>query len=94
MNAEGICPICKSPLTVNSDHKQVQFCSSCRREYYSIEDDQDNERLQYDDIESLSDNNEGPILLCEKTKESKPDSYLRRHFGSGVEITSEVYIPE
>ena len=34
MNAEGTCPICKIPLTVNSDHNQVQFCQTPAEENF------------------------------------------------------------
>ena len=90
---ESKCPVCKIELSINSN--QIQYCCSCRREFYPISEKDENERLQYDDIESISnDSNSGPVLLTENSKEPKPDSYLRRHFGSHCEITTEVYIPE
>ena len=69
MNAEGTCPICKIPLTVNSDHNHVEFCSKCRREFYPTEPKEGNERLEYSDLETVSGNEggewgEGPALLC------------------------------
>ena len=88
------CPIDKTPLSTNIDGDyEYQYCSSCKREYFQIQND-DQSKLEYD-IETVSEEREGgPILLSEKVKEPKPDSYLRRHFGSGVSITTELYIPE
>ena len=56
MNAEGTCPICKIPLTVNSDHNQVQFCSSCKREFWPVAIDIEQTKSIVDqfDLESVS----------------------------------------
>jgi hypothetical protein len=92
MKAVGTCPICKIELSVNDN---IQQCKKCHREFYPVKDD--DERLKYDDIETVSEdsNNEGPILLCEKSKESKPkDDYLKRIFGSHVTVETEIHIPE
>ena len=91
-NNNSQCPVCKTELSLSSNN--IQHCSKCRREYYSVVDDQQNKnKLEYDDIEPVSNDNEGPILLSEKPKEPKEDSYLRRHFGSSVTIETEIEIP-
>jgi hypothetical protein len=92
------CPICHHSLSIKDidDKYDIQYCSSCRREFYPVKEDYDEQsKLEYDDIETILDNdsNEGPILLCEKTKEKEQD-YLRRHFASHCKITTEIYIPE
>ena len=71
----GNCPVCKIQLSSKEidekDHSySVQYCSHCRREFYRIKEDE-NERLEYDDIEPVSssnDKNEGPVLLCLEDK--------------------------
>jgi hypothetical protein len=90
------CPVCFDSYLVVEDNGHSERCLSCGRVYYPFptDIDLDNEA----DIEPVSgydsDDNDSPILLCEKPKESKPDSYLRRHFGSGVTIESTLEIPE
>ena len=95
--SENKCPVCQTPLSLkNIDKYDLQYCSSCRREFYPIEDLDERNKPKYDDIESVSDSNSNdePVLLSEKSKESKPNSYLRKHFGSSVNIETEIYIPE
>ena len=66
MNAEGTCPICKIPLTVNSDHDQIQFCSSCKREFWPVATEQTKSISDHFDLESVSaESGEGPVLLCD-----------------------------
>jgi hypothetical protein len=98
----GICPVCRTPLSVKNidDRYDLQYCSSCRREYYPIEDEQKS-KLEYDDIETVSENGE-PILLSDETDNrffpknyrKKKESYLTDYFGSHVEIETREFIPE
>ena len=62
------CPVCRISLSVkNIDHKyDIQFCSSCRREFYPLKEDNQQNKLEYDDIKTVSEDGQrgGPILLC------------------------------
>ena len=50
-NSNSSCPDCKIPLSTNNiDHKyNVQFCSSCRCEFYPMKEEQKSYlELEYD----------------------------------------------
>ena len=103
--ALGTCPVDKTPLaTRNIDNKyDLQYCPSCHRDYYEIKPE--DKKIVYSDLESLSENNANPILLCGldpkhevRTKEPKSKSvddndYLIKKFGSHVRITSRTELP-
>ena len=66
----GTCPICKIALSIKNidDKYDLKYCSSCRREFYSVVDDQQNKnKLEYDDLETVSSSSEGndPVLICD-----------------------------
>ena len=104
MNAEGTCPICKIPLTINSDHDQIQFCSSCKREFWPVAVEQQKTLLEEYDIETVgsseSGGGEGPVLMCDdsdlrtwpKGHSHRKKDYLAEHFPNTTIETRE-YIP-
>ena len=100
MNVEvGTCPICKIPLTVNSDRNQIKFCSKCHREFFAIENDNKQSKVEeLDDIETSSGYIGEPILLCDEKDNTgfprkKKEYYLENYFDSHVNIETREYIP-
>jgi uncharacterized Zn finger protein (UPF0148 family) len=95
------CPICKIPLSIkNLDKYDIEYCSSCKREFYPIKIEQDaEEKLEYDDIETSSQYGGEPILLCDEKDNKgfprkKNQSYLADYFDSSVTIETREFIPE
>jgi hypothetical protein len=103
MNEIGNCPICKVPLSIknidNDNKYTLKFCSSCHKEYFQIEGETRN-NLEYDDIETLSEEaNDGPVLLVDDKDYTafpgrKKSSYLEGYFDSHVTIETREYIQE
>ena len=92
------CPVCEITLITQDDDNGnglSEICPKCHRYYFPFPEDIDiNTDSDIEPVSGYDSDNDSPILLCEQPKESKPDSYLRRHFGSGVTIESTLEIPE
>jgi Zn-finger nucleic acid-binding protein len=92
------CPVCKISLsTKNNDNDiEIQYCNKCRREFYQIKDYDKQTNLEYEDIETLSEDSiEGPILLSlEDKKQDSFETVLKRKYGDYVSVSTELYIPE
>jgi hypothetical protein len=60
----------------------------------SVEDD--DQKLEYDDLETVLENNTAdPILLCLEDKQKDDyETMVKRRFDSHVTVESELYTPE
>ena len=91
---EAQCPIDKTVLSF-SVKDNVRYCSSCRREFYPIQEQQTKTILEQYDLETVSEGaegagGEGPVLLSSdedlrafpfgKDYHRKNKDYLAQHF--------------
>jgi hypothetical protein len=92
----GNCPVCNLEIVNNQ-------CPKCRREYHSIQQQNNFKSLNYD-IETVSteSGDANPILLCSNDdansinqtgiQREKEKDYLKKHFPN-ADIDTQVYYP-